>query len=300
MEKRMVKESLNGLWKLSWKGMPGEEISGAVPGSVYSFLLDAGLMEDPFYRDNELEALRLMERDYTFTKVFDVPEGIALSRHQILRFDGIDAIADVRLNDVLLGHPDNMHCTCEYDVAGILRPSGNRLCVHLYSPTKYIREKDAAHHLGGSRESMRGFPHLRKAHFMFGWDWGPRLPDQGIWRDVSVIGWNDARIADIRIHQELRTAAGLPINEADDGWKAARSGGVDVKLTVSVKIEEHAHSAESERDLNDRDGRLIPEDNFFDMESGTRTLKILRRSGSADRSDAFERQIQVRSVFDIK
>ena len=64
---------------------------------------------------------------------------------------------------------------------------------------------------------------------------------------MSVIGWNDARIADIRIHQELRTAAGLPINEADDGWKAARSGGVDVKLTVSVKLEEDAHSVESKK-----------------------------------------------------
>ena len=99
----MVKESLNGLWKLSWEGMTCEEISGTVPGSVYSFLLGAGLMDDPFYRDNELKALQLMERDYVFTKVFDVPEGIALSRHQVLRFDGIDTIADVCLNDVLLG-----------------------------------------------------------------------------------------------------------------------------------------------------------------------------------------------------
>ena len=46
--------------------------------------------------------------------------------------------------------------------------------------------------------------------------------------------------------------------------------------------------------------RRVRTTNFFDMEPGTRTLKILRRSGSADRSDAFERQIQVRSVFDIK
>ena len=247
----MVKESLNGLWKLSWEGMTCEEISGTVPGSVYSFLLGAGLMDDPFYRDNELKALQLMERDYVFTKVFDVPEGIVLSRHQVLRFDGIDTIADVFLNDVLLGHPDNMHCTWEYDVAGILRQSGNRLSVRLCSPTKYIREKDTAHHLGGSRESMRGFPHLRKAHFMFGWDWGPRLPDQGIWRDVSVIGWNDARIADVRIHEELRTAAGYPINEADDGWKAARSGDVRAELTVSVKIAKDAHPAEPDRALND-------------------------------------------------
>ena len=131
----MITESLNGLWKMSWEGMTCEEISGTVPGSVYSFLSDAGLMEDPFYRDNEIEALRLMERDYIFTKVFDVPAGIVRNRHQILRFEGIDTIADVYLNGVLLGHPDNMHCTWEYDVAGILRLHDNLLRVHISSPT---------------------------------------------------------------------------------------------------------------------------------------------------------------------
>jgi len=241
----MIKESLNGLWKLSWEGMPCEEIPGAIPGSVYSFLQDAGHMEDPYYRDNELKALPLMERDYVFTKAFDAPESIMESRRQVLRFDGIDTVADIYLNDVLLGHADNMHCTWEYEVAGILRLHDNLLRVHLSSPTKYIQKKDAQHHLGGSYESMRGFPHLRKAHFMFGWDWGPRLPDQGIWRDVSLIGWNEARIADIRIHQELRTPDGLLINEADDGWKAARSGDVEVKLTVSTILEEDAKSSDS-------------------------------------------------------
>ncbi len=256
MENHMIKESLNGLWKLSWEGMPCEEIPGAIPGSVYSFLQDAGLMEDPYYRDNELKALPLMERDYVFTKAFDAPESITESRRQVLRFDGIDTVADIYLNDVLLGHADNMHCTWEYEVAGILRLHDNLLRVHLSSPTKYIREKDAQHHLGGSYESMRGFPHLRKAHFMFGWDWGPRLPDQGIWRDVSLLGWNEARIADVRIHQELRTPDGLLINEADDGWKTARSGDVKVKLTVSVSMEEDPQSAGSEKISNDRNGRL--------------------------------------------
>ena len=128
-----------------------------------------------------------------------------VSRLQVLRFDGIDTIADVYLN-ACWGMRDNMHCTWEYDVARYPASSGNRLRVHLSSPTKYIREKDAQHHLGGSYESMRGFPHLRKAHFMFGWDWGPRLPDQGIWRDVSVIGWNKALcISDKDSSGELRT-----------------------------------------------------------------------------------------------
>lgn len=40
-----------------------EEVSVKVPGSVYSGLIEAGKMPDPFYRDNELDALKLMEVD---------------------------------------------------------------------------------------------------------------------------------------------------------------------------------------------------------------------------------------------
>ena len=46
-----------------------------------------------------------------------------------------------------------------------------------------------------------GFPNLRKAHCMFGWDWGPRLPDAGIWRDISLIGIRTARIRDVYVRQ---------------------------------------------------------------------------------------------------
>ena len=46
-------------------------------------------------------------------------------------------------------------------------------------------------------------------------------------------------------------------------------------------------------------GGLVPEDNFFDMEPGTRKLKILCRNGAPDRSAGNEGQLRVRSVFDI-
>ena len=51
---------------------------------------------------------------------------------------------------------------------------------------------------------MRGFVHLRKAEYMFGWDWGPRLPDAGIWRDISLIGIDHARFDNIYVRQEHR------------------------------------------------------------------------------------------------
>ena len=251
----MLHINLNGQWIMrkrangaqSKEGQNTEEciskgVPGKIPGSVYSFLLDARLMEDPYYRDCELEALRLMENDYTFSREFDIaPSADILSCvHQSLCFDGIDTLSEVRLNGVLLGKTDNMHITWEFDVKGILREGKNTLEVTVLSPIRFIREADSEYHLGGSYESMRGFPHLRKAHCMFGWDWGPRLPDGGIWRNVRLDGWNESRIEDIRIRQRHFIKSGSPdeplvpaIGNTDHAC-AAREGRICVELTVNV------------------------------------------------------------------
>ncbi len=251
----MLHVSLNGRWimKKSTDELH-QGVQGMIPGSVYSFMLDAGLMEDPYYRDRELDALRLMEDDYTFSREFAIAPSSAIlsSAHQNLRFEGIDTLSEVRLNGVLLGRTDNMHVTWEFDVKGILRAGDNTLEVTVLSPTRFIREADRKHHLGGSYEAMRGFPHLRKAHCMFGWDWGPRLPDGGIWRDVLLEAWDESRIEEIRIRQRhfikaedgsesVRTAGAekafaAPEDRAasTDHARAAREGRIRVELTVDV------------------------------------------------------------------
>ena len=120
---------------------------------------------------------------------------------QVLRFEGVDTVADIRLNGVLLAHVENMHRTFEFDVAGILKPGENWLEVKLYSPTRWIREKYAQSPADGSSDAMRGFANLRKAHCMFGWDWGPHLPDAGIWRPVSLLGVEGARLPSVQVRQ---------------------------------------------------------------------------------------------------
>ena len=168
----MLRLSLNGQWVMrkSTNKVPDKEgqntaeciskgVHGRIPGSVYSFLLGAGLMEDPYYRDRELDALQRMEEDYSFSRVFivDPSLGIFSSAHQCLHFDGIDTLSEVRLNGLLLGQTDNMHITWEFDVKGILREGENTLEVTILSPTRFIRNADREYHLGGSYESMRGF-----------------------------------------------------------------------------------------------------------------------------------------------
>ena len=193
--------SLNGTWQLEAEGSD-HKIDASVPGSVYSDLLKAGEIPDPFWRDNEMKVLPLMEQDYRYSRKFDVSAAILSRGHILLRCHGLDTLASIRINGQAVGNTDNMHRTWLFDVKSLLKTGENEIEISFASPTKYIREAFAAHRVEGTEDAMEGFPFLRKAHCMFGWDWGPRLPDCGIWRDIELIAFDSARIRDVLIRQK--------------------------------------------------------------------------------------------------
>ena len=186
---------LNGKWEMEGAGY---RCCGTIPGSVYSFLLDNNLIPDPFYRENELQLTYLLENDFIFRRNFDFqPDG----NRVLLRCEGLDTICDVSINGQAVGHTENMHRTYEWDVTELLRQGENEIIVCCLSPLKYMAELDAIDPLYNSTDTSWGYLHIRKAHCMMGWDWGPRLPDAGIWRDISLLTLDSARITDLRITQ---------------------------------------------------------------------------------------------------
>lgn len=197
----MKTQSLNGTWKLDIPGSPFPQVSATVPGSVYHDLLTAGQIPDPFYRDNEDEALKIMDYDFLYSRDFDVsPELLACDR-VLLRCEGLDTLATITVNGQQVGTAKNMHRTFEFDVQSVLEPGQNHITVKFDSPTRFIKQAYAQSVANGTSDAMVGFPLLRKAHCMFGWDWGPRLPDAGIWRNISLIGITTARIRDVLVRQ---------------------------------------------------------------------------------------------------
>lgn len=197
----MKQLSLNGPWTLDIPGSAFMAVPAEVPGSVYHDLLTAGRIPDPFYRDNETEALKLMEYDFHYSRAFQVDGELLDCGAVLLRCEGLDTLAAVYINGAEAGRADNMHRVWEFDVKDLLRKGENTIAVHFASPTKFIRESYAANPADGTADAMEGFPSLRKAHCMFGWDWGPRLPDAGIWRDISLLGVDTARIRDVLVKQ---------------------------------------------------------------------------------------------------
>lgn len=202
----MLKKILNGIWKMRILGsniykIPDKPIEAAVPGSIYGTLLAHKLMPNPYYRDNELDAFKLMENDFEYLTDVEISEEMLAADELLLQFEGLDTIADIYWNDAYLGHACNMHRVWKYSLNGIAEAGQNELRVILRSPIKYIQEENKKVYTGGSLECTEGFPHLRKAHCMFGWDWGPRLPDAGIFRTVSLLAIQQAELKSVSISQ---------------------------------------------------------------------------------------------------
>lgn len=172
-----------------------------VPCSLYSVLLDNKKIPDPYYRENEYISTPLSDMDCKFTTEFECSDELLAAERKILSFGGIDTISEIFVNGVKVGKSDNMHCALKIDISGVIKKH-NMITVKITSPTKIIAQMQQNRPLWGVASTMAGYPHMRKAHCMFGWDWGPKLPDMGIWRSVELTAVNGALITDTRISQQ--------------------------------------------------------------------------------------------------
>lgn len=185
--------NLGGAWRMreadsqTWH-------SAHVPGSVYADLMADGTMPDPFWRENELDAFERMKKDYVYQRTFTVTEAQLAHAHVELVCEGLDTLAHVSLNGREIAFADNMHITWVWDVKEQLHAGENTLEIRFDSPLLYCAKKAEEAPGWESSDATPGFRHLRKAHCMFGWDWGPRLPDAGIWRPIFLRTWDAARL----------------------------------------------------------------------------------------------------------
>ena len=138
------------------------------------------------------------------------------SQNIVLDFKGLDTYANVFLNDSCILRSDNMFRSYVIDVKNYIKLGENKLEIIFDSPIKRgleRREKigyeipisgnDLAE-IGQVPGNKRVSVFNRKAGYHFGWDWGPRLVTSGIWKPIILKSWNDFKIDDVYIQQELQ------------------------------------------------------------------------------------------------
>jgi len=195
--------NLNGAWNACGSGLK-KPIAATVPGCIHTDLLKAGVIDDPYFRDNENAVQWIGETDWTYSRRFNVDSAFLRHHRVVLCCTGLDTLATVRMNGRIAGTADNMFRAWEFDVKRLLHPGTNHIEIAFSSTLPYInsrlRQRDAPGWL-----TVKGSSYVRKEQCNYGWDWGPKLITCGIWRDISIRAFDTARIADVHITQDHST-----------------------------------------------------------------------------------------------
>jgi beta-galactosidase/beta-glucuronidase len=165
-------------------------LDAQVPGHVHLDLLRHGVIADPFSGMAELGCQWVDEREWSYRISFEwTPDG-ELPR-QSLFFEGLDTVCKVFLNDREIAEHDNMFLPLEVDVTELLVAGTNTVRVDFQSAVSVGNARRAEYFAKeGLPLETRSFTErafVRKAQYMFGWDWGPRLVGCGIWKPVHLI-----------------------------------------------------------------------------------------------------------------
>ncbi len=236
----MIKKAIDKNWRMKKPKDKDYLPCGSLPVSVYQTLIDNNKIESPYYRENEYRYRDISHDDYDFKTVFKADKTLLSHDKVLLKLDGVDTISDIYVNNIYVGSTDNMFRTYIFDVKEQLTCGDNKLKISIKSPITYIEKEQEKRPVWGVDTTIAGYPHLRKAHCMFGWDWGPQLPDMGIWRNVQLICFNKARLDGIYVEQSF-----------SDDYSA-------LTLTVSAEIENHSNAElTADTEIRLADGRIL-------------------------------------------
>lgn len=119
---------------------------------------------------------------------------------------GLDTVATVTINDMVIGRSINMFNRYIFDVKHALQTGKNQISVAFTSAVTYAASQSMAYKDDIPPDCPPAIQHgechrnfIRKEPCSFSWDWGPAFITQGIWRNIELQGYNYPIIRDVKI-----------------------------------------------------------------------------------------------------
>ncbi len=243
----MVTIDLGGPWHLSGNTLKSR-VPAQVPGCVHMDLLREKAIKDPYYRERELDVQWIGRGDYTWTRTFNVPAVILDEDYIVLQCEGLDTLAEIRVNGRKAGSANNMFRAWEFDIAHLLEPGENTIEISFKSPLPYIEKRQKERPLPAWW--YRGGGYIRKQYCNFGWDWAPTLITSGIWRPIRIMAWTQARIDDVHVQQRHNSRQNIEL-DVEIGVEGERAVGLRADVTIS----RNGKTVATHEDVGLRNGR---------------------------------------------
>lgn len=174
-------------------------LTATVPGTVHLDLMNNKIIPDPYKDENEKKVQWVENEDWDYQTSFSISSKELANQNIELVFNGLDTFSEIYLNGKLLLSTDNMFRKWTIPVKQNLKIGGNILQVKFKSAV-HVGKELAKKVPFTTPESPRSY--VRKAQYQFGWDWGPRLVTAGIWKEVKLHFWNQAKLENVKIEQK--------------------------------------------------------------------------------------------------
>lgn len=158
-----------------------DEIDAIIPGNLEIDLERAGKIDNPFFADNHYSRrCEYLHCIYTKEFVYD-----GSMQNPELVFEGIDTIADIYLNNTLIGSTDNMLIAHHIEPSKALVVGTNIITVHIKPAVIEARKYEPTVWENAAKDNYESL-HIRKASHMYSWDIMPRMVSAGIWKSVYL------------------------------------------------------------------------------------------------------------------
>jgi len=179
-----------------------------LPGDVHHALLEAELIPDPYFGENEKTVMWVNETAWSVERSFTA-SATDIDGYLTLTLAEVDCIATVLLNGGIVAKTQNSFLRNDIDVTGKVREGDNRLRI----------EFDIAPDVAKARADAHPFPvpftknyqtnglagvhmnFIRKAACHAGWDWGICLMPIGVYGTMSLRKSRLARQESVQVDQ---------------------------------------------------------------------------------------------------
>ena len=198
--------SLEGDWTLI-RPKTRETYDGHLPGDVYSDLLAAGVIPDPYWGKNEEDVQWVSEEPWTYRKTLSVLPDFLEYDSVFLNADSLDTFCEVYVNGERAGEGNNMFLRKRLELKPFLKPGKNQIELR-FKPAR-VEAKRIAESLDRPVPYIwhNRIPHMnliRKVQCHAGWDWGVCLVGVGAYGDLSLRAVDVGRMEHVYTEQSHR------------------------------------------------------------------------------------------------
>lgn len=171
-------------------------INATVPGEIHHDLINAGIIDNPYYEMNSIKSEWVENRWWIYKTDFTVSK-FSDTQQVFLVFNGIDYKAHIFLNNNKIAEHTGMYVPVKINITNI--------CDYNKSNNLHVVIEQIPSEMGQIGYTSKTT--TQKSRFGYKWDFGTRLVNMGLYDDVYIQYTDNSQIDDVHIRYDRNTVS---------------------------------------------------------------------------------------------